>query len=503
MANTRASAGKALESAWAHAAYVLFVAALALALPENAFHAEEKGVLLAVGLIGMWRYGWGILHFVRSIWFRTITFPAMRREAIARSAAAPGHAFLLITSFRIDANTTMRVYRAAFEAALAAPAGATVVASIVEMGDQRIIRRVFELTVGDKPGVELVFVRIAGSGKRDALAHGFRAIQARDPGENDTVAVIDGDSIVPKDLIAKCAPFFQLGPEVGALTTDEICEVEGREIFREWYSLRFAQRQILMCSMGLSRRVLTLTGRMSMFRARIACDPDFIEHVQEDAIDHWRLGRVKFLTGDDKSSWYWLLQRGYQMLYVPDVIVETIEQPPANGFVDSAAMLMVRWFGNMLRTNGRAIALGPHRLGFFTWWAILDQRLSMWTCLTGVAFALVGTLFVNPFAFVFYLIWVLTSRYVMTLFLLSVRDRVSISYPFLIFFNQIFGSLMKVYIFFRLDRQKWTRQNTVSKRNVSAWRARYNTYSSLFMNVFAVALFLTAVSVTAGVLELR
>ena len=85
-------------------------------------------------------------------------------------------------------------------------------------------------------------------------------------------------------------------------------------------------------------------------------------------------------------------------------------------------MLMVRWFGNMLRTNGRAIALGPGRIGLFTWWAILDQRMSMWTCLTGIAFAVVGTLFVNPFAFVFYLIWVLTSRYVMTLFLLSVRD---------------------------------------------------------------------------------
>lgn len=503
MASTRASAGKALESVWAHAAYVLSVAAIALSLPENAWHTEEKGALLAVGLIGMWRYGWGMTHFVRSIWFRTVRFPAMRREAEALSAAKPGHAYLLVTSFRIDANTTMRVYRAAFIAAMEAPAGATVVASIVEMGDQRLIRRLFEITVGDNPNVELVFVRIAGSGKRDALAFGFKAIKARDPGENDTVAVIDGDSIVPKDLVLKCAPFFQLGPEIGALTTDEICEVEGREIFRQWYSLRFAQRQILMCSMGLSRRVLTLTGRMSMFRARIACDDDFIEHVQEDSIDHWRLGKVKFLTGDDKSSWYWLLKRGYRMLYVPDVIVETIEQPPADRFVDSAAMLMVRWFGNMLRTNGRAIALGPHRIGFFTWWAILDQRVSMWTCLTGIAFALVGTLFVNPFAAVFYVIWVMTSRYIMTLFLLSVRDKISVSYPFLIFFNQIFGSLMKVYIFFRLDKQKWTRQNTVQKKNVSAWRARYNAYSSLFMNVFAVAVFLTAVSVTAGVLEIR
>jgi glycosyltransferase Alg8 len=504
MATTRASAGRPLESAWAHAAYLTGLAALVLALPETVFDAEHRSAVLAVGLIGLWRYGWGLTHFVRAMWFRRVAFPAQRRRAEAARAAI-GHAYLLVTSFRIDANTTARVYRAAFEAALAAPAGATVVASIVEMGDQRLIRRLFEMVAGDRAGVDvhLRIVRIAGSGKRDALAHGFRAIAACDPGPNDTVAVIDGDSIVPPDLVERCAPFFALDADVGALTTDEVCQVEGREIFREWYSLRFAQRQILMCSMGLAGRVLTLTGRMSMFRARIACDPEFISHVQEDSIEHWRLGRVRFLTGDDKSSWFFLLKRGYRMLYVPDVVVVTIEQPPAPGFVESAAMLMVRWFGNMLRTNGRAVALGPDRIGLFTWWAILDQRLSMWTCLTGIAFALVGTVFISPFAALLYAVWVLSSRYVMTLFLMSVRPRVSIAYPFLIFFNQVFGSLMKVYIVFRLDRQKWTRQNTVSRRDMSAWRLRFNALSSTFMTLFAVSLFLTAVSVSAGVLHLR
>ncbi len=504
MATTRASAGDPLESVWAHAAYLTGLTALVLALPAEAWMAEHRGAVLAIGTIGLWRYGWGLTHFARSLWYRKVAFPAMRRRA-GDAPDGVGHAFLLVTSFRIDARTTTRVYRAAFEAALAAPAGATVVASIVEMGDERLIRRLFGFVAGERAdrNVHLVVVRIAGSGKRDALAHGFRAIAAREPGPNDTVAVIDGDSIVPPDLVERCAPFFALSPDVGALTTDESCEVEGREIFREWYSLRFAQRQILMCSMGLSGRVLTLTGRMSMFRARIACDEAFVSHVEEDSIEHWRLGRVKFLTGDDKSSWFFLLKRGYRMLYVPDVVVVTVEQPPAPGFVRSAAMLMVRWFGNMLRTNGRAIALGPERIGLFTWWAIIDQRVSMWTCLTGIAFALVGTLFVDPFAGVLYAVWVLSSRYAMTLVLMSVRPRVSVAYPFLIFFNQIFGSLMKVYIFFRLDRQKWTRQNTVSRRDGPAWRLQLTALSSSLMTLFAASLFMTAVSMSAGVLSLR
>jgi hypothetical protein len=40
---------------------------------------------------------------------------------------------------------------------------------------------------------------------------------------------------------------------------------------------------------------------------------------------------------------------------------------------------MRRWFGNMLRASGRAIALGPRQVGLFAWWCLIDQRISMWT----------------------------------------------------------------------------------------------------------------------------
>src|SRR3546814_17241852 len=79
----------------------------------------------------------------------------------------------------------------------------------------------------------------------------------------------------------------------------------------EWHKLRFAQRHLNMCSMALTRRVLTLTGRMSLFRVGIVTDPRFIDDVQNDALDHWRLGRFKFLTGDDKSSWFSLMRLGW------------------------------------------------------------------------------------------------------------------------------------------------------------------------------------------------
>ena len=40
-----------------------------------------------------------------------------------------------------------------------------------------------------------------------------------------------------------------------------------------------------------------------------------------------------------------------------DVTILTVEHPPHPNFLVGTTMLMVRWFGNMLRTNARAIAV--------------------------------------------------------------------------------------------------------------------------------------------------
>jgi glycosyltransferase Alg8 len=473
-----------------HLLYILLVAGAVVSLPPASLDGDARSVVVAIGLIGLWRYSWALLHLGRSLWYRKVSFPPLRRRAEAALAATGvGHAYLLLTSFRIDEPTTTKAYAGAFRAAARAAGGGTVVASIVDESDEVLITELAAAMYGDTLPFALEIVRIPGTGKRDALAHGFNAIVVHRPGPNDTVSVIDGDSIVPDDLVERCAGFFLIEPRLGALTTDEVCTVEGARIFREWYSLRFVQRQILMSSNGLSRRVLTLTGRMSMFRARLACDPAFIDAVQNDFVNHWRLGRIRMLTGDDKSSWYWLLSRGHLMYYVPDLTVETIEQPPSPGFIESARVLMTRWFGNMLRTNGRALALGPNRIGYFTWFAVLDQRISMWTSLSGLALAALGSFFVSPWAFAYYFIWVMITRYAVVLSFLLTRARVSIWYVPLLYFNQIFGSIIKVMVFFRLDRQRWTRQKTTLKLDESPLFQVFKIFSSGYVTFIAVLVF--------------
>lgn len=443
-----------------HLIYLAVLALLVLAIPPGALGHVSDG-LIVVGTVGIWRYGWAAINYLRAVWYQAVAYPRLKARALAAQAAEPvrGHAYFLITSYKIDTDTTKRVYRALFRAAAAAPGGATIVASVVDTADLRLIKRIHAVMDVPMHGVELVVDQIPGTGKRDALARSLRLIARQAPSRRDILLLVDGDSCVPEDIVAAAAPFFtDLG--VGALTTDEAVEIREPGLFADWFALRFTQRQMMMSSMGLSGRVLTLTGRMSVFRADLATQPEFIRLVQHDHIDHWRLGRVDFLTGDDKSTWFWLLQRGYRMLYLPDVTSLSMETRPKPGFVDSAVTLMIRWFGNMLRTNGRALALRPSQIGLFTWWSILDQKIGIWTTLAGPISVILAAAFVEPLVIPAYVAWVMATRYLFCWMLASIRGRgFPITYPMLLYFGQIVGAAVKSYVIFRLDRQRWTRQS--------------------------------------------
>jgi glycosyltransferase Alg8 len=484
-----------------HLLYILSFVGIALAVPAHRV-AENSGLVIAMGALGVWRYGWGLVNFIRAKIFIHVAHPR-RRAALTRlyeSRERPVHAFFLATTYKIDPAITARVYRSIFKAAANSRGGATIVASVVEAADERLIRRIFSLMQEEMAGVRLIVDRIPGTGKRDALAASLRIIARNCPTRDDIVVFVDGDSCPPEDIVEASAPFF-CDPVVGAVTTDETCEIADSRLFRDWFNLRFTQRQMMMSSMGLSRRVLTLTGRLSVFRASLACNPSFIEGVQHDSMDHWRLGTVTFLTGDDKSTWFWLLKRGYEMAYLPDVRSTSMESQPRPGFVDSATALMIRWFGNMLRTNGRALALGPGRIGFFTWWSLLDQRISMWTTLLGPTTVLMTAIFVSPYALPLYVAWVMFTRYVHSCILTTFRPAFPITYPFLLYFGQITGALIKTYVLFRLDRQKWTRQAGAKSRKAFGVAARLRAISSTYVHLLASAwLLLTAFMISSATL---
>ena len=500
--NSLAKKGLFPQGSFGFLIYTLLLISALLLLPDIALTPGSKQFIFVVGALAIWRYSWGITHFIRALIYKNIVFPKYRKlERLNEAALMPSKIYLLVTSFRIEADTSIAVFKSVIEEAINCGVDCTIVPSLVERAEETMVTQLFK-SYTPPSRVQLKIVRIPGTGKRDGLAQGFRAISRDMPPSDAVAAVIDGDSILEPNLLKRTATFFQMMPDIGALTTDEVCEVEGSIIMKRWHALRFAQRQLLMSSIGLSKRVLTLTGRMSMFRGSIITDPDFIDQVENDHLEHWRFGRLKFLTGDDKSSWYWVLKKGWSMLYIPDVQIYTVEHPPADNFFVASTMLMRRWFGNMLRTNARALNVAPHVTGFFTWWCLLDQRLSMWTSLT-------GPIFITMLCFKFtvallpvYLVWIGLTRWVMSVMLLGARHSISWTYPFLLYYNQIYGSLIKTFIFFRLDKQSWTRQKTKLMSGDSLWEQRVNNAASTMIHVCALLAFVSVIGVIAGVFRL-
>ncbi|MEM9794076.1 MAG: glycosyltransferase [Pseudomonadota bacterium] len=473
-----------------HLAYFAIIVLLATSVP--AAHLGDldatQNTVIIIGFLGTWRYSWAMINFTRAVIFRRLVYPRKKAAAFARYRAEGwrSHAYFLVTSYMVEPEVTIPVYRSLFLAAAEASNGATIVASVVDGADERLIREIFHSMPCDMSSVQLSVDRIAANGKRDALAKTLRIIDGFCPTARDIVVFVDGDTCVPQDIVAQAAPMFT-DPNVGALTTDEAVVIEKKNLFRDWFIMRFNQRQVMMCSMGLSNRVLTLTGRMSVFRADLATRPSFVNGIRNDYLDHWRLGRVNFLTGDDKSTWYWLLKNGYEMAYLPDVQSHSMETQPKPTFLGSAQVLMVRWFGNMMRTNGRALGQSPRKIGYFTWWSILDQRVSMWTTLAGPITVMLAAALYSVSVIPLYIAWVMATRYLFCVIISVFRGQwFPVSHPLILYFSQVAGAAVKTFVFFRLDKQKWTRQSSGAAVSVAALSQRIRAFESSAHHVLAL-----------------
>jgi glycosyltransferase Alg8 len=255
-----------------------------------------------------------------------------------------------------------------------------------------------------------------------------------------------------------------------------------------------------MQSHALSRKVLTLTGRFSMFRAELVVAPEFIATIEADHLEHWLWGRFRFLSGDDKSTWYSLLRNGWQMLYVPDarvVTTENIEHDP----LERAKQNLLRWSGNMLRNGSRALALGPRRCGWFIWWCVLDQRLAIWSALSGPVMALVLAAAVGFQVLIAYAVWVLVTRTLLALVLWPYAGRLRWSFPLLLYCSQIAGSAVKLYLLFRLSKQRWANRGDQRQDTRPGALLRFQHAMAAFLTVLYGMVFVLAVCLETGVVR--
>src|SRR5688572_7856512 len=124
--------------------YTLCLFSLILLLPQESLNPESKKFIFLIGILALWRYTWAFIHFARSWIYRKRVFPRLRALADSQAMSLrPSHVYLLVTSFRIDVRTTLKVYNAVINEAIHCGIPTTIVASIVELADEFMIKEMF------------------------------------------------------------------------------------------------------------------------------------------------------------------------------------------------------------------------------------------------------------------------------------------------------------------------------------------------------------------------
>lgn len=472
-------------------------------VPNRFFNPSALHVTMVLGTLGLWRFGWWFIHALRAQIYARFKWPGMRKRADALwdQGWRPKRLHIQMTTYFEEPSITKRVVGSILGQIRSERIPTTLYIGTGSAYDEQIIRDFVETYAQDIPDdlASLVFVRQNQPGKRMAIGLILRAICRSDADTEDMVIFMDGDALFGANVLRNTLSMFGSDPELQALTTDEEVICYGPTWIAKWLDMRFAQRRLAMQSHALSNRVLTLTGRMSVFRARHILDEKFIRTVEADHLDHWLWGRFRFLSGDDKSTWYRLLSVGAKMIYVPDATVYTIEVIKENGLMRMVQNFR-RWSGNMLRNGSRAIALGPTAMPFFIWWCIVDQRIAMWTMMVSPVMAVMGSM-IAPGYFWNCIIWVLFSRMVLCLFLFGYSRRADLTWPFILYLNQVINASVKIYMIFHLSKQKWSnRGNQSSETGTGLIETSKNGFAK-FQLLTTLSAFLMLIMMYVGLIE--
>ena len=474
-----------------------------LTFPNPFFDPTVREITFVIGALGIWRYGWWFTHAVRAHIYGKYVYPAMRDRGEAEWSAGwrPRHLHFMMTTYKEHRDITEKVVRSIVREIRDSGVPGTLWLGSSDRFDEDIITDFLKREAMDVD-ITLRIIRQNVSGKRAAIALVLRAMSRLPVAENDLVIFMDGDFILAPGAIRRCMPLFKIHPDLQACTTDEEVICFGPKWVATWLTMRFAQRRLAMQSHALSGRVLTLTGRMSVFRAKHVIRREFIRLLEADYLNHWLWGSFRFLSGDDKSTWYYMLKNKAYMLYVPDALGYTVEVIEGSG-MERMVQNFRRWSGNMLRNGARAIKLGPRHMPLFIWWCLVDQRIAMWTMLVSPVLAISAVALHSVNYLISYMIFIAISRMLLSLFLYGYSRKIHIAYPFILYFNQLINASVKVYSIWRLAKQRWTnRGNQAAGLGGQSLVETGRNFMAMWCTGLSVAILFLATIIYTGLIDI-
>lgn len=413
--------------------------------------SEYAALAIGLGVIGIWRHSWGMLNFLRAVYFNQVTTRSKR-------PLARGHYNLsiLLPVYGQTDDMLRAVAKGLVESVQSVPGRVLVVCAYRSEEQKQLLSE----AVTHESNVVIQFVRQIGLGKREAMADALNMIRTCFPaGAGNFTLLMDGDTILTPDSIQRSIGELQAEPNTGAVCVNEIPLIEGDTVFAAWRWLRSLQRNQTMSSFALSKRVLVLTGRFAMYRSEVLLQSDVINRIRKDYLirgNHY----ISLLTGDDKTTWLEVLRRGYDMRYLPDVYIYPVEQQDRKkSFIAETVALTKRYSGNMARANLHPDAWRGAKGKLHFQYGLLDQRISMWTSLLTPVVLVLSLLFDSFDAFILFLTYALLIKNLQALALYVTCRAYDPYFPYLIFYNQVVSSTVKIFTFAFLHRQKWNNQN--------------------------------------------
>jgi len=408
----------------------------------------KNGSLIMLGLFALWRYSWLILNLTRAFLYAKVAYPKLKKKIqnLPEDTKYPHHIYFSVSSYKEKDWVSVETFKSIMNELSRIPSSATIIVST--SGNPQEDAVIYDTCKAHYAfgKVELVFQH-QKEGKHIGIGDSIRAIaqcyHKKDRDYNSVTFFMDGDSCLEKGFFEKLLPHFAIDSKLGAVTTNEAAFIRtNSNWYKDWFNLKFGQRHTLFQSYSLSQKVLSLTGKLSAYRTDIIVKEAFMN------------GKSRFLMGDDKTTWFALLEAGWNMRYLPDALCYSLESRDAD-FLDLSCHLPYRWYGNRVRNLNCVLALGPKRIkSFFIWWAILDQRIAMWTSLVGIISTAILGVTQAYFYFLFYVVWVLYVRIFQISVIAYNGHPVSMRSIPLILYAQWWGSFVKIKALFYLPDQK-------------------------------------------------